>query len=505
MSVWWRRVYDNPIKVEKLKNVILVYNPYSEELEIINDGGEIVKKIRGRYISWACCENVIFVLLDYPGSHELFSFDTSGNIIAKKKFPASRFFYFLDEIWCYEPDSVLFYSSDENQLTLLDSNLQVKWSESFGSLLKDIICVETKYIHAGVIGVILLKRSFFGGEKKELLLIYEGEVFWVSDSYREVDLVDIDFVNKRVKMRVNGEIKYFSVDIPQKAVERYLRWEKRRSKEGDTELEEGGKAEEVKEEEIVIGDVRLIIGKREIKAIGAFGYEILKISEGNVKLKITNTSGQPITFAGRKIEPSQSEILEIQSLDNTNVRVPLEVQMALKAAEFLNAARKFAETINEIPDDVYSELVEEFREKYADIIEWLEEARSKMQSLKSELAKLEVKRKAGLLDDEEYSTVNRIRDEVERLKIWVEVVEKLPDVVKAIAFADTEVTRVQLICPHCGKQLPSEMLKVCPYCFKELPGGADDVTRIYALTCPNCGREVREEDNFCPNCGHKLK
>jgi len=69
----------------------------------------------------------------------------------------------------------------------------------------------------------------------------------------------------------------------------------------------------------------------------------------------------------------------------------------------------------------------------------------------------------------------------------------------ANAFSQAKDTNNQdktnmITCPKCGKEV-KENVKFCPNCGEQMQK---------TFTCPKCGKEVKEGAKFCPNCGESL-
>ncbi len=66
-------------------------------------------------------------------------------------------------------------------------------------------------------------------------------------------------------------------------------------------------------------------------------------------------------------------------------------------------------------------------------------------------------------------------------------------------------------CPYCGHKFEEKRMKKCVSCGRDIPEDAMFCPYCGArqepekLHCPNCGKEIPPDVAFCPYCGHKLK
>ncbi|NPA74692.1 MAG: SPFH domain-containing protein [Euryarchaeota archaeon] len=66
-------------------------------------------------------------------------------------------------------------------------------------------------------------------------------------------------------------------------------------------------------------------------------------------------------------------------------------------------------------------------------------------------------------------------------------------------------------CPYCGHKFVEKKMKKCVSCGRDIPedamfcpycGAKQEPAKMH---CPNCGKEIPPDVAFCPYCGHKLK
>ncbi len=68
-------------------------------------------------------------------------------------------------------------------------------------------------------------------------------------------------------------------------------------------------------------------------------------------------------------------------------------------------------------------------------------------------------------------------------------------------------------CPYCGYKFEDKKTKKCVKCGREIPAdakfcpycGAPQPEKSGTIHCPNCGKEIPADVAFCPYCGYKLK
>ena len=62
-------------------------------------------------------------------------------------------------------------------------------------------------------------------------------------------------------------------------------------------------------------------------------------------------------------------------------------------------------------------------------------------------------------------------------------------------------------CPHCGKEIESNVTR-CRYCLEAVEDTTTrqgTATQSYLINCPDCSKEISPEAEKCPNCGKPLK